>query len=173
MVSEELLKKRPKRIIITGDAGRGKTTFANRLAAKLNIPCYHTDDFYWEVKFSRPADKLESLKRIVEVYKKDSWIVEGTSRHLILPGLAKADLVIYLKHRKLLNQYYVLFKRHRLTKNESFRELLGLYKHLFIRKYRLSYERRMPPYERILNPYRNKCIFLDSFKAMDDFLEKI
>lgn len=36
-----------KKIIIIGNAGAGKTTFATKLALKLNIPLIHLDKLYW------------------------------------------------------------------------------------------------------------------------------
>jgi adenylate kinase family enzyme len=39
-----------KRIFILGDAGRGKTTFAEKLSKHTGIPHYSTDDFFWKVK---------------------------------------------------------------------------------------------------------------------------
>jgi len=41
-----------KKIIIIGDAGRGKSTLASKLSKKLNTPHYSTDDYFYEVKFS-------------------------------------------------------------------------------------------------------------------------
>jgi len=35
-----------KKIIIIGDAGRGKSTLASKLSKKLNISYYSTDDFF-------------------------------------------------------------------------------------------------------------------------------
>ena len=41
------------KIIIIGDAGRGKTTLASNLSKKLGIKHYSTDDFFYEIKFTK------------------------------------------------------------------------------------------------------------------------
>lgn len=39
-------EQHPKRVLIVGDSGRGKTTFAKHLSESLNIQAYSTDDFF-------------------------------------------------------------------------------------------------------------------------------
>ena len=36
-----------KKILIIGNAGAGKTTFAHQLASKLQLPLIHLDKLYW------------------------------------------------------------------------------------------------------------------------------
>ena len=60
-----------EKIIIIGDAGRGKSTLASKLSEKLNIPCYSTDDYFYEVKFTKPRDRQEALSQISNIYKQD------------------------------------------------------------------------------------------------------
>jgi adenylate kinase family enzyme len=90
------------RIIIVGDAGRGKSTFAKKLSKKLNIKHYCTDDFFYIAKFSVINDKEKSVEQIAEVYKHDKWIMEGTTRRLIEGGLEKAEVTALL-WKKCLN----------------------------------------------------------------------
>jgi adenylate kinase family enzyme len=91
-----------KRILIIGDGGRGKTTFAEKLSKKTGIPFYSVDDFFWKTKFSEPADKQQSVQAIEEVYKRDEWIVEGGSRPLIKTGIEKADIIYLLKFNSII-----------------------------------------------------------------------
>ena len=56
-----------KKILILGDAGRGKTTFAEKLSKKISIPYYSTDDFFWKVKFTEANDKAKSVEEISNI----------------------------------------------------------------------------------------------------------
>lgn len=51
--------KESKRILIIGESGRGKTELGRKLSKELNIPLYSTDDFFWEVKFSKARETGE------------------------------------------------------------------------------------------------------------------
>ena len=53
--------KNLNRILIVGDAGRGKSTLASKISAKLGIPHHSTDHFYYEVKFTKIRDRQESI----------------------------------------------------------------------------------------------------------------
>lgn len=92
-----------KRILIVGDAGRGKTTLAKSLSEKLKMKHYSTDDFFWKIKFTVPNDRESSTEKITKIYDEKNWIVEGATRHLITKGIEKADLIIYLGYKKHLN----------------------------------------------------------------------
>ena len=101
----------PKKILIIGDSGRGKTTFARAFSAKTGIPLYSTDDFFWKKKFTIKNSTEEALVNTMTVYNSDTWIVEGTTHHLLQPGLEHADLIFNFGFKNLFVQYYFLFRR--------------------------------------------------------------
>lgn len=80
-----------RRIHITGNAGSGKTTAAQRLSATLGIPAYSLDTIVWQPhwKKTRPADRLIAEQALTS---QSTWIIEGVSEHV----RGAADLVIYL-----------------------------------------------------------------------------
>jgi len=79
------------RILVTGNAGSGKTTFGKQLSEKLSIPLYGLDKIVWEEDWKEtPRDKRENL--IKAVTDKDSWIIEGVSKQ----ALEKANKVYFL-----------------------------------------------------------------------------
>ena len=94
-MEKEILNK----ILIVGDAGRGKSTLASKISAKLGIPHHSTDDFFYEVKFTKVRNRKESVEKILKIYKNDKWIIEGTTRHLFEHGLDSADKIINLKYK--------------------------------------------------------------------------
>lgn len=160
------------KILILGDAGRGKTTFAQNLSKKTGIPTWSTDDFYWKVKFTEPHIRAESIKAIGEVYAKDSWIVDGTTRHLIQEALEKADIIYRLEFSHIIAQYYALIKRNLKRKNESLKDLYIFLKHITLKKYKKGYRAHMASLEDMIKPYSSKIIHLHTHKEIDAELGK-
>ncbi|MFN8527569.1 MAG: adenylate kinase [Anaerolineae bacterium] len=85
------------RIVVLGTSGSGKSTFAERLCARLNIPCYDIDVLAWMPGWQqRPREALRA--RIAEVAAGDRWAVSGnysTVRDVLWP---RADTVIWLDY---------------------------------------------------------------------------
>lgn len=52
--------------------------------------------FFWKKKFIIKEDKQKSIRDIGRNYRKESWIIEGTTEYLLMPRLKRADLIIYL-----------------------------------------------------------------------------
>ena len=67
------------KIFISGGPGSGKTTYAKKLSAKMNIPHFDLDDIKWEkASFNSERPKEERLKlRDKILSENDSWIIEG------------------------------------------------------------------------------------------------
>jgi len=166
-------QKSIKKIIITGDAARGKSTLAGKLAQKLGIPHFSTDDFYYEVKFTKMRSKEDSVQAIAEVYKGDKWIVEGATEHMIEPGLQSADLVICLKHNNLFAQWTYLVKRHFRSDNETTGDLFEFMRHVFYKRYSIGYRKGQPTIHEFIAPYGEKVVTLSSFKEMEEFFNSL
>lgn len=162
-----------QKIIITGDAGRGKSTFAYKLSQKLNIPHYSTDDYFYEVKFTKIRDRQEALNKIQEVYKHDKWIMEGTTAWLLDAGMESSDTVIYLRYKNILQQWFVIFKRGLFRDNEKLLGTLSLMKHVFYKRYGLGYKKGKMTHTEFIEPHKHKTIILSSFKEINEFLDKI
>ncbi len=58
-----------------GDSGRGKSTLAPRISEKLGIPYHSTDDYFYEVKFSKLRDRQKSIEGISKLFHEPRWIV--------------------------------------------------------------------------------------------------
>ena len=168
--------KRVKRILIVGDGARGKTTLAKNLGLLLGINVHSTDDFFWKTKFTEPRGLEKSIVMAKKVFKQKSWVVEGTTKRIVEQGLESADIIFYLGHKNLLTQYVVLFRRflkRRKQKKESLKEFLVLAKHLFYKRYGLSYKKGVLKIIELIAPYEKKTVMLWSFKEIDRFLEKM
>ncbi|MEK7669276.1 MAG: AAA family ATPase [Patescibacteria group bacterium] len=146
------------KIIITGDAGRGKSTLAKIISEKLNIQHHSTDDYFYEVKFSKSRDRQEALKLISENYLSGKWIVEGTTYWLLEPGLKSADVIIYLRYKNILSQWFSILKRGLFRKEETISGILSLMKHVFYKRYKLGYKKGKMSHSELLEPYKNKVL---------------
>jgi len=165
--------KNYKKILILGDSGRGKTTFAKNLSEKFSIPTYDTDDFFWKVKYTIPNNREESVIDINEIYQNSEWIMSGSTRRLIIGGLEGADIVFVLKFRNIFFQYYYIIKRSLFRSEEKLVGLWNLLAHVTKKKYKKGYGSHTPPLEEIVNEYKEKVIVFHSFKEINKYLESI
>ena len=85
------------RICIIGGSGTGKTTLANNLGEKLNLPIYHIDGINylenWEMRNKNERDKI-----ILQKTEEEKWIIDGTYHSTLKERLEKADCIIYLDY---------------------------------------------------------------------------
>lgn len=162
-----------QRILVIGDAGRGKTTLAAQLSQKTGLPFYSTDDFFWQKKYSQVRGRVESLKQIQTVYDQEAWIVEGTTRSLIEPGLERAELIVYLCFRTLLEQYWILLKRFLRHPGDHPWHFVLLCLHVLYKRYGWGYERGKPHLKQIALDHPDKSLTLHSFKAIDTWLQSL
>lgn len=161
----------PRRILIVGDSGRGKTTFARRLSLVLGIDTYSTDDFYWKTKFTEKQDPQISLEALENIYRDSFWIVEGATTSLIKGGLEKADVIFNLEFETLFSQWLSIFKRHLGRKEERLRDLVILFRHVFYTRYGFGYKRGALTIRQLLHPYSIKVITLSSYRDINQCLE--
>ncbi|WP_335872667.1 topology modulation protein [Bacillus sp. 2205SS5-2] len=95
-----------KKILVMGiSAGVGKSTFARKLAEKINIDVYHLDTMYWKSGWKEASLEEFSTKQ-KEIVEKDVWIIEGNYRSTNHIRIPHADTIIYLE----LPLYLCLFR---------------------------------------------------------------
>jgi len=84
----------PTRVMVTGNAGSGKTTLASTLGGTLRIPVYGLDEIVWAPGW-RKTPPHEKGAALAELAQKPAWIIDGVSS-LIEEA---ADLVVFLDER--------------------------------------------------------------------------
>lgn len=90
-----MIKPDHKKITIVGNAGSGKTTLAFQLQAKLKLPLYHLDLYYWLPGWQRIGfERFQELQ--TELCEKDEWIIEGAYIGLVHERIFHADVIIFL-----------------------------------------------------------------------------
>ena len=162
-----------KKILIVGEAGRGKTTLAKKLSTKLNIPNYSTDDFFWEIKYTKPREKEPANKLAKNHYRKTEWIIEGTTQWLTEPGLKDTNIIIFLNFKTIFHQWFYIIKRHFSREDESLKSMLNLLRHVFYKRHKLGYKKDSITHKDLIKPYMNKVVELNSFKQIDNFFKNL
>ncbi len=80
------------KVIIIGCPGSGKTTFAEKLNKCTGIPLYYLDAI-WHKPDRTHIPREEFDERIIEIFKKDKWIIDGNYKRTIEMRLKECDTV--------------------------------------------------------------------------------
>ena len=162
--------KQPRRILIIGDAGRGKTTFAQYASDEFSIPVFSLDDILWKEKYSTIENRLVAIDKIQAIVDQDTWIIEGTTRYLAEHGFERADVIYYFQHRNLIGQVTHLIWRYLKKRGSTLVELYKLILHSIYKRYCIGYQRGEKTWSCILDPYSSKVIHVDSRKGVKDLI---
>ena len=84
-----------RRVIVTGLAGSGKSTFALALAAKTGLPVIHLDLHFWKPGWVAPSE-TEWREKQCGVLAGDAWIADGNYHETLDLRLERADTVVFL-----------------------------------------------------------------------------
>ncbi|MFA5925761.1 MAG: AAA family ATPase [Parcubacteria group bacterium] len=94
-----------KKILVTGNAGAGKSTFSQKLGEKLKMEVHGLDKIVWRPGWKKTPDneKKELIKKITDG---EEWIIDGVSQDVF----NEAEVVIFLDFPKRVC-YWRVFKR--------------------------------------------------------------
>ena len=81
-----------QKVIVIGCPGSGKTTFAEKLQKKLDLPLYHLDAI-WHKPDKTHIPREEFDARMREILGTDAWIIDGNYSRTIECRLAACDTV--------------------------------------------------------------------------------
>ena len=84
-----------RRVVVTGLAGSGKSTFAVALAAKTGLPVIHLDLYFWKPGWVAPSETEWREKQRV-VLAGDAWIADGNYHETLDLRLERADTLVVL-----------------------------------------------------------------------------
>ncbi|MGJ9422164.1 AAA family ATPase [Aeromicrobium sp. CF3.5] len=91
--STDPLPARPHRIVIAGTSGTGKTTLAQHLAARLDLPHIEIDALFHGPDWQPRAEFLDD---VVAFTQTDRWITEWQYAPARPVVAARADLLVWL-----------------------------------------------------------------------------
>jgi len=81
-----------KKIIVIGCPGSGKTTFAERLRDKTDLPLYYLDAI-WHKPDKTHISREDFDSKIDSILAQDSWIIDGNYQRTIERRLRACDAV--------------------------------------------------------------------------------
>ena len=104
------------RICIFGRPCSGKSTFADKIHQKINVPVYHLDEFIY-IAEGVERDFQECDAYVQNIVNQDSWIIDGNMLKTLEMRYARANLCIYFNYSRL-HCLYRFFKRALFGKNK-------------------------------------------------------
>src|SRR5215216_4455598 len=84
-----------RRVLVTGMAGSGKSTFSRSLAAKTGLPVIHLDVHFWKPGWVAPSD-LAWRQKQSDLLAADAWIADGNYHETLELRLERAEAVVIL-----------------------------------------------------------------------------
>lgn len=91
-----------RRVVILGNSGTGKSTFARKLGRRLGLPLIHLDVLYYGPAWT-PGDPMVFRERVARATAEAAWILDGAFLPLVGDlTLPQADLVIWLEQPRWL-----------------------------------------------------------------------
>ncbi|MGZ6962741.1 MAG: DNA topology modulation protein FlaR [Acidimicrobiia bacterium] len=87
-----------RRVLVTGMAGSGKSTFSRALSAKTGLPVIHLDVHYWKPGWVKPSDDEWREKQRTLLAGK-AWIADGNYHETLDLRLERTQTVVVLDTR--------------------------------------------------------------------------
>jgi adenylate kinase family enzyme len=84
-----------RRVLVTGMAGSGKSTFSRALSAKTGLPVIHLDLHYWKPGWVKPSDD-EWREKQRTLLAGDAWIADGNYHETLDLRLERTQTVVFL-----------------------------------------------------------------------------
>ena len=88
-----------QRIVVFGNSGSGKTTYAHEQSARLDCACLDLDTVAWEPETETPVRRALAASRaeiLAFVNATRNWIVEGCYADLLAVALPQATEIVFL-----------------------------------------------------------------------------
>ena len=89
-----------RKVLVVGSGGAGKSTFARRLGALLDIEVVHLDSLYWQAGWvETPKDVWAEM--VAGAVRRDAWIMDGNYSGTFDIRIEACDTLIFLDMPRL------------------------------------------------------------------------
>jgi adenylate kinase family enzyme len=83
------------RVLVIGNAGAGKSSFARRLGSKLALPVIHLDSHFWRPGWQIP-DPQAWRQQLTALVASSAWVMDGNYINTFDIRMPRADTLIWL-----------------------------------------------------------------------------
>jgi adenylate kinase family enzyme len=87
----------PKKILIVGCSGTGKSTLSRQLGLLLEIPVVHLDRMFWRPGWQN-ISRQQLRELMIPAMERPSWIIDGNFQSTLELRMQYADTVIFLDY---------------------------------------------------------------------------
>ena len=87
------LGRTPRRVLVAGTSGSGKTTVAGRIASALDLPHTELDSLHWGPDWTPRTGFADDVRALAE---QDAWVVEWQYREVRPLLLERAEMLVWL-----------------------------------------------------------------------------
>jgi adenylate kinase family enzyme len=85
------------RILVIGNAGAGKSTFARHLGGKLGLPVIHLDSHFWRPGWQVPETSVWR-QQLMALAASPAWVMDGNYINTFDIRMPCADSLVWLDH---------------------------------------------------------------------------
>ncbi len=85
------------RVMVVGNAGAGKSTFARRLGDTLALPVIHLDSHFWRPGWQIP-EPTAWRQQLAALAASPAWIMDGNYINTLDIRMPRADTLVWLDH---------------------------------------------------------------------------